>query len=611
MNKPPKKKISATSNSMLDLYTHYGRTHHFHIFCGIIGTLLGRFSGLLPAFFLGLAIDLIFFDQGIPSSYIFSSQLESFSPSSTLILFSGIIALSFFLGAISMWIGDRGWNAFAQEIQHTLRIDAYDALQNLSMNFFEDSRTGELLSIINNDVNQLEDFLSTSFSDALRLVVMVIGVGFILFLLNPELTIVAMFPVPIIAILAYLFVRNIHPKYVAMRSSVGGLTSRLEDNLSGIEVINTESTKPYERSRVSDSSSEYYNTNWAAISTRIKFFPLVTIITGIGFVLTFTVGGLWVLSGPPLGFSRPLTPGTFVTFVIYVQQFVWPIAQFGQIVNTYQRAKASNSRIFDLLNQSSSIVESPEAVDFSPLNVTLNFNQVSFRYPSLENYVLKDISFKLKKGETLGVVGASGSGKTTLVKLLARLYDVDEGSICIEDRNIQEMTLSSLRKSIAYVSQDSYLFSGTLRENIKYGQNDVPEQQIIKAAKAAQIHEFISTLPDGYDTTIGERGVTLSGGQRQRVALARALVKQSPIFVIDEATRYLDTETESNIRESLSNSSSNRITIVISHRLSSIYNSDKIIVLEDGKITTIGTHEDLLQNSPTYASLWKSQSTSS
>jgi len=611
MNKSPKKKISATSNSMLNLYTHYGRTHHFHIFCGIIGTLLGRFSGLLPALFLGLTIDLVFFDQGLPSSYIFSSQLNSLSPSSTLILFSGIIALSFFLGAVSMWIGDRGWNAFAQEIQHALRTDTYDALQSLSMDFFEDSRTGELLSIINNDVNQLEDFLSTSFSDALRLVVMVIGVGFILFLLNPELTIVAMFPVPIIAILAYLFVRNIHPKYVSMRSSVGGLTSRLEDNLSGIEVINTESTKPYEKGRVSDSSSEYYNTNWAAISTRIKFFPLVTIITGIGFVLTFTVGGLWVLSGPPLGFSRPLTPGTFVTFVIYVQQFVWPIAQFGQIVDTYQRAKASNSRIFDLLNQSSSIVESPEAVDFSSSNVTLNFNQVSFRYPSLENYVLKDISFQLKKGETLGIVGASGSGKTTLVKLLARLYDVDEGSICIEDQNIQEMTLSSLRKSIAYVSQDSYLFSGTLRENIKYGQNDATEQQIIKAAKTARIHEFISTLPDGYDTQIGERGVTLSGGQRQRVALARALVKQSPIFVIDEATRYLDTETESNIRESLSNSSPDRITIVISHRLASIHNSNKIIVLEDGKITTSGTHEDLLQNSPMYASLWKIQSTPS
>ncbi len=609
MNKSPKKKISATSNSMLNLYTHYGRDHHFHIFCGILGTLLGRFSGLLPAFFLGLAIDLVFFDQGLPSSYIFSSQLKSFSPSSTLILFSGIIALSFFIGAVSMWIGDRGWNAFAQEIQHALRIDAYDALQSLSMNFFEDSRTGELLSILNNDVNQLEDFLSTSFSDALRLVVMVIGVGFILFLLNPELTIVAMFPVPIIAILAYLFVRNIHPKYVSMRSSVGGLTSRLEDNLSGIEVIHTESTQPYEKGRVSDSSSEYYSTNWAAISTRIKFFPLVTIITGIGFVLTFTVGGLWVLSGPPLGFTRPLTPGTFVTFVIYVQQFIWPIAQFGQIVNTYQRAKASNSRIFDLLTQSSSIVESPDAVDFSSLNVTLNFNHVSFRYPSLENYVLKDISFQLKKGETLGIVGASGSGKTTLVKLLARLYDVDEGSICIEDQNIQEMTLSSLRKSIAYVSQDSYLFSGTLRENIKYGQNDATEQQIIKAAKTARIHEFISTLPDGYDTQIGERGVTLSGGQRQRVALARALVKQSPIFVIDEATRYLDTETESDIRESLSNSSSDRITIVISHRLVSIHNSNKIIVLEDGKITTSGTHEDLLQNSPMYASLWKIQST--
>tara|TARA_Y100000996_G_scaffold369650_1_gene316753 strand:+ start:257 stop:1789 length:1533 start_codon:yes stop_codon:yes gene_type:complete len=509
-----------------------------------------------------------------------------------------------------MWIGDRGWNAFAQEIQHALRTDAYDALQALSMSFFEDSRTGELLSIINNDVNQLEDFLSTSFSDALRLVVMVIGVGLILFLLNPELTIIAMFPVPIIAILAYLFVRNIHPKYVAMRSSVGGLSSRLEDNLSGIEVINTESTKPYEKGRVSDSSSEYYNTNWAAISTRIKFFPMVTIITGIGFVLTFTVGGLWVLSGPPLGFSRPLTPGTFVTFVIYVQQFVWPIAQFGQIVNTYQRAKASNSRIFGLLKQSPSVVDSPKAIDFSPLNVNLNFNQVSFRYPSLENYVLKDISFQLEKGETLGVVGASGSGKTTLVKLLARLYDVNEGSICIENKNIQEITLSSLRKSIAYVSQDSYLFSGTLRENIEYGQKNVTEQQIIEATKTARIHEFISTLPDGYDTVIGERGVTLSGGQRQRVALARALIKQSPIFVIDEATRYLDTETESDIRESLSTSSSDRITIIISHRLASVYKSTKIIVLDHGKIIASGSHEDLLKNSPLYASLWKSQSTS-
>ncbi len=611
MNIPPKKIPANSSNSMLDLYTHYGRNHRFHIFCGILGTLLGRFSGLLPAFFLGLAIDLIFFDQSLPTSYVFSSQLESFSPSSILILFSVIIALSFFLGAVSMWLGDRGWNAFAQEIQHALRTDAYDALQALSMNFFEDSRTGELLSIINNDVNQLEDFLSTSFSDALRLVVMVIGVGLILFLLNPELTIIAMFPVPIIAILAYLFVRNIHPKYVAMRSSVGGLSSRLEDNLSGIEVINTESTKPYEKGRVSDSSSEYYNTNWAAISTRIKFFPMVTIITGIGFVLTFTVGGLWVLSGPPLGFSRPLTPGTFVTFVIYVQQFVWPIAQFGQIVNTYQRAKASNSRIFGLLKQSPSIVDSPEAIDFSPLNVNLNFNQVSFRYPSLENYVLKDISFRLVKGETLGVVGSSGSGKTTLVKLLARLYDVNEGSICIEDKNIQEITLSSLRKSIAYVSQDSYLFSGTLRENIEYGQQNVTEQQIIEATKTARIHEFISTLPDGYDTVIGERGVTLSGGQRQRVALARALIKQSPIFVIDEATRYLDTETESDIRESLSTSSSDRITIIISHRLASVYKSTKIIVLDDGKIIASGSHENLLKNSPLYASLWKSQSTSS
>ena len=611
MNIPSEKNTPLSSTSMLDLYTRYGANHHFHIFCGVFGTLLGRFSSLLPAFFLGLSIDLIFFNQDLPPSYIFSTQLKSIPPLSALILFSGIIVLSFLVGAFSMWLGDRGWNAFAQEIQHELRIDAYNALQNLSMNFFEDSRTGELLSIINNDVNQLEDFLSTSFSDAIRLVIMVIGVGFILFLLNPELTLIAMLPVPVIAILAYLFMKNIHPKYAEMRSSVGGLTSRLEDNLSGIEVINTESTKPYENNRVSNSSTMYYDTNWAAISTRIKFFPMVTIITGIGFVLTFAVGGIWVLSGPPIGFTRPLTPGNFVTFVIYVQQFVWPIAQFGQIVNTYQRAKASNSRIFGLLEESPSIVESPLAVNFSTDDMTLRFDEVYFQYPSLDAPVLKDISFQLEKGDILGVVGASGSGKTTLIKLLARLYDVDRGSISIGGKDIREVTLHSLRNLLAHVSQDSYLFSGTLRENIEYGQKNVTEDQLIKATKIAQIHDFISTLPEGYDTQIGERGVTLSGGQRQRVALARALIKDSPILIIDEGTRYLDTETESLIRESIFNSSSDRITIIISHRLVSVSHSTKLIVLDEGGIVAHGTHEKLLQNSSLYASLWESQSTHS
>ena len=338
---------------------------------------------------------------------------------------------------------------------------------------------------------------------------------------------------------------------------------------------------------------------------------MVTIITGIGFVLTFAVGGIWVLSGPPLGFTRPLTPGNFVTFVIYVQQFVWPIAQFGQIVNTYQRAKASNSRIFGLLEESPSIVESPLAVNFSTDDMTLRFDEVYFQYPSLDAPVLKDISFQLEKGDILGVVGASGSGKTTLIKLLARLYDVDRGSISIGGKDIREVTLHSLRNLLAHVSQDSYLFSGTLRENIEYGQKNVTEDQLIKATKIAQIHDFISTLPEGYDTQIGERGVTLSGGQRQRVALARALIKDSPILIIDEGTRYLDTETESLIRESIFNSSSDRITIIISHRLVSVSHSTKLIVLDEGGIVAHGTHEKLLQNSSLYASLWESQSTHS
>ncbi len=608
MTNPSSKLNYDTSSSMMDLFTKYGKTNLFHIFCGIFGTLTGRFSGLLPALFLGLSIDLIFFEQSAPEFYPFSNTLNSLSPFEKLLLFSGIIALSFFIGAISLWIGDRGWNAFAQEVQHSIRTDAYDALQQLSMDFFEDSRTGELLSILNNDVNQLEDFLSTSFSDSLRLIVMVFGIGIILFLLNPELTIIAMSPVPLIAVLTYFFVKNIHPKYVSMRSSVGHLGSRLEDNLSGIEVIKTESTKPYELVRVSKSSFNYHRTNWATISTRIKFFPMIVLLLGAGFILTFSVGGIWVISGPPFGFKNSLTPGIFVTFIVYVQQFVWPIAQFGQIINVYQRAKASNNRIFTLLNSSPSITESNDAIELPPHVGHLSFNQVYFKYPSRNEYTLKNISFELNKGETLGIVGASGSGKSTIVKLLSRLYDVDKGSICIDGKNVKDITIHSLRNSLAYVSQETYLFSGSLRENITYGLTESTDKQLISATKTALIHDFILTLPDGYDTHLGERGINLSGGQRQRIALARALLKQSQIFVIDEGTRHMDTKTESIIQKQLSESVADKIKIIISHRISAVRHASIIIIIDNGEIVDIGSHKDLLNTSSIYSSLWKSQS---
>jgi ATP-binding cassette subfamily B protein len=597
-------------NPMKRLFRSYGAPYKLQAVIGIVSSVFARLLDLLPPLMLGVAIDGLFlgtvdYHEAFP---VASGAVESIVPSTETGQFwftIGIIGGAFALSAAFHWIRNWGFNSFAQNIQHDVRTDTYDKMQQLNMDFFADKQTGEMMSILSNDVNRLERFLNDGMNSMFRLLVMVVGIGALLFLINWQLALVALVPVPLILIFTYIFIRLIQPKYAAVRSTVGKVNSRLENNLGGIKVIKSSTTEDYESDRVDDVSQQYFDTNWEAIRIRIGFFPGLRVLAGFGFALTFIVGGLWVLqdTGGPGPLTGSLSEGMFVVFILYTQRFVWPMAQFGQIINMYQRARASSARIFGLMDEPYRVTDEDDAPDLTIDDGNVEYDSVTFGYDD-EETIVEDINFTVQGGETVALVGPTGAGKSTVLKLLMRMYDVDEGAIRVDGNDLEEVTMRSLRQAMGYVSQDTFLFYGTVEENIAYGTFDASREEVIEAAKMAEANAFIENLPDGYDTEVGERGVKLSGGQRQRISIARAILRDPEILILDEATSDVDTETEMLIQRSLDRLTENRTTFAIAHRLSTIKDADLILVLEDGEIVERGSHEALLENGGLYAHLW-------
>ena len=489
------------------------------------------------------------------------------------------------------------WRNLAQNAQHELRMDAYEHIQNLEMQWFSGQTTGGLMAIMNDDVNQLERFLDQGANDLLQVATTVVVVGGVMLFLASEVAIYAILPIPIIVGGSFIFQRRIGVHYAKVRKEVGDLNALLNNNLSGITTIKSFTAEQREVDRVGVASRSYRDANRDAIRLSASFVPLIRMAILFAFTANMLVGGWLALEGS-------LSIGAYSIIVFITQRLLWPLTRLGQTFDLYQRAMASTDRVLDLLDTPIGLVEGDVKLDV--VRGDINFDAVDFSYPDRES-VLTGISLNIKAGETVGLVGSTGSGKTTLVGLLLRFHDPLKGHVQLDGNDVTELKLQSLRGSISLVSQNTTLFPGSVSDNILYGRPSASEEELIEAAKIAEATNFIDELPKGWETDIGEDGHRLSGGQRQRLAIARAVLKDAPILIFDEATSNVDNETEAALQRSIERISSDRTTIIIAHRLSTVRNADKIAVLESGQITELGTHEDLVDSEGLYSRLWSVQ----
>ncbi len=581
---------------------HYAQTYRPRIIVATTYSILNKLFDLAPPILIGVAVDVVVEQE---NSILAKLGIEDVF---VQLLFLGLLTL-FIWGFESLfeYLYALAWRNLAQDIQHDLRIDTYGHVQGLDMSYFEERSTGGLMSVLNDDVNQLERFLDVGANEIIQLLTTMSVIGVIFIVLAPTVAWMTILPMPFIIYGSLKFQDKLAPRYMAVRDQVGMLNSYLSNNLSGIATIKSYTSETYEVERIARESDKYRQENREAIRLSAAFVPLIRMVIVLGFIAILLFGGRLVIEGT-------LSVGVYSVLIFMTQRLLWPLTRLGTTLDLYQRAMASTTRIFDLLDTLPEIENGKRPFPVGEIRGEVVLEQVNFRYQwhlqdaSHMPPVLQNLSLTIPAGETAAVVGPTGSGKTTIIKLLLRFYDVETGKILLDGHDIRQLQLADLRGAMGLVSQDVFLFHGTVRENIAYGTFAATMDEIVEAAKIGEAHDFITQLPNGYDTIVGERGQKLSGGQRQRISIARAVLKDPPVLILDEATSSVDNETEAAIQRSMERISVGRTMIVIAHRLSTIRNADRIFVLESGVLREQGQHEALAAlDDGIYANLWKVQ----
>ena len=573
---------------------NYAKRWHGKIVLATIYSALNKLFDIAPEILIGVAVDVV-----VNQDQSFVARLGFPSPHQQIT----ILALATFLiwasESIFEYLYSITWRGLAQSMQHALRMDTYRHVQALDMEWFEDQGSGNLLSIMGEDVNQLERFLDTGANEIIQIVVSTLLIGGVFLYLDPTIAVLSLLPIPLILICIRIFKRRLASRYDAVRGAAGRIGNTLGNHLSGMATIRSFTREDQEAKRLETLSNEYQVANEAAIRLSSAFIPIIRMAILGGFLVTLVVGGFKTFAGE-------MDVSAYSVLIFLTQRLLWPFTKLGITVDLFARAMASTKRILDLLETPFSIRDPQQPKRLGQVNGAIQFRDLSFRYAN-GYQVFENLNLDIEPGTMVALAGPTGSGKTSLVKLVLRFLDPSAGRVLLDGHDLRDLSIQDLRSRIALVSQDVFMFHGKIRDNIAFGREDADEAAILEAAKASEAHEFIMQLPQGYDTVVGEHGQRLSGGQRQRISIARAILKNAPILIFDEATSAVDNETEAAIQKSLTRIAKDRTTLVIAHRLSTIRHADRILVLDHGRIIESGTHDELVESGGMYASLWRIQ----
>lgn len=565
---------------------------------GVGSSVCNRVFDMMPPVLTGWIIDSV---AGNPP-WVLKVSVGILPPLESAMVLSGVAVLIFVLESVFQWGYHFSFATLAQQLVHRIRMHLLGHMQQREMAFFDTHRLGDTLATVTDDVAQLERFITNGLNEWIQLLVLLVVSVIIMLSISWQLALVAFFPIPIIVMGSLWYQQQMAPRFLAVRDRVGALNARLENWISGMVVVKSFTAEPMEHARATDASNAVMTANRSVISMMALYIPVIRMAVVVGFAGVLLIGSYWVLTDKGV-----LSLGELVLFAMLTERLLWPVTRLGATFDELERSNASATRI-DRVLVPSTVVEAATPHQPSHVMGQLAFKGVSFSYPTaMATPVLQGLDLEIKAGSVVGIAGATGCGKSTLVKLLLRFYDPQQGTILFDGVPIDQWSIRFLRQSIALVSQDVYLFHGTIYDNIAYGMPHATPDQVESAARCAAFHDVIVQFEQGYHTIVGERGIRLSGGQRQRLSIARAVLKNAPVLVFDEATSSVDTETEEAIQRQFALVTQGKTAIVIAHRLSTIRHADRIVVLNQGMVAEDGSHAALLRQGGLYARLWATQ----